>query len=120
MSNGANNTAEITRNVEDALTFPILTKEVDGTGAGADRPRTGVPGRTSLGPLVQDTIRGVLGWRYRTDDVKGFTAALTKSFQLREVEGHVEWEFKPQFYMIQADLGEITGAQASIYTRAKV
>jgi hypothetical protein len=120
MSNGANNTVEITRNVEDALTFPILTKEVNGSSAGADLARTGVPGGTSLGRLVQDSIRGVLGWRYRADDVKGFTAALTKSFQLREVEGHVEWDFKPQFYMIQADLGEITGAQASIYTRAKV
>ena len=120
MSNGANNTAEITRNVEDALTFPILTKEVDGLGGGADLTRTGIPGGTSLGRLAQDTIRGVLGWRYRADDVKGFTAALTKSFQLREVEGHVEWDFKPQFYMVQADLGEITGAQASIYTRAKV
>ena len=120
MSNGANIT-EITRNVEDALTFPILTKEVDGNGGGgADLTRTGVSGGTSLGRLARDTIRGVLGWRYRTDDVKGFTAALTKSFQLREVEGHVEWDFKPQSYMIQADLGEITGAQASIYKRAQV
>jgi hypothetical protein len=38
---------------------------------------------------------------------------------LNEVEGHVEWEWKPQNYMVQADLGEVTGAQASIYTRAK-
>ena len=31
----------------------------------------------------------------------------------------MEWELKPQNYMVQADLGEVTGAQASIYARAK-
>jgi hypothetical protein len=112
-------TNEITEQVEDALTYPILTQQVDG-----QQPSTGTQGVSitpsgSIDSVAQSTIRRVLGWRYRANDTKGFTAALTKSFALKEVEGHVEWELKPQNYMVQADLGEVTGAQASIYTRAK-
>ena len=70
--------------------------------------------------LAQDAVRRVLGWRYRSDDPKGFLAELNKSFALTEIEGHLEWEFQPNSYQVQADLGEITGAQASIYARAKV
>jgi len=112
-------TNEITEQVEDALTYPILTQQVDG-----QQPSTGTQGVSitpsgSIDSVAQSTIRRVLGWRYRANDTKGFTAALTKSFALKEVVGHVEWELKPQNYMVQADLGEVTGAQASIYTRAK-
>src|SRR6202011_6104735 len=74
----------------------------------------------SLQGVAQNTIRQLLGWRYRSDDTKGFLAALGKTFSLKQVEGHIEWDVKPQNYMVQADLGEITGAQASIYARAKV
>ena len=120
MSNGTD-ISQITRSVEDAVTFPILTKEVDGYAAGAgDLSWTGAPGGSSIGRLARETIRGVLGWRYRSNDYKGFVAALSKTFQLKEVEGHTEWDFKPQHHMIKADLGEVTGAQASIYERAKV
>src|SRR5713101_7902658 len=109
----------ITTAVEDAVTYPILTSDIT-TRPPSDR--TGLPGPgggPSLGRMAQDTLRQVLGWRYRTDDPKGFTAALTKAFLLKQVGDHTEWELKPQNYMVQADLGEITGAQASIYARAK-
>src|ERR1700704_551056 len=80
--------------VEDAVTFPILTRE---TTPGFDRNgQAGSSGGASLGRVAQDTIRQVLGWRYRTDDPKGFAAALGKAFALKDVGGHTEWEFKPQ------------------------
>jgi hypothetical protein len=108
----------ITEQVEDALTYPILTQQVDLEPSTASQA-VSVSGGASLDSIAQNTIRRVLGWRYRVGDTKGFTAALTKTFTLKEVEGHVEWEWKPQNYMVQADLGEVTGAQASIYSRAK-
>jgi IPT/TIG domain-containing protein len=109
----------ITEQVEDALTYPILTQPVD-TQPSTDSQAVSISGGASLDSIAQSTIRRVLGWRYRAADTKGFTAALTKTFTLKEVEGHLEWEWKPQNYMVQADLGEVTGAQASIYSRAKV
>jgi hypothetical protein len=109
----------ITEQVEDALTYPILTQQVDSQPS-ADTQVVPGSGGASIDSIAQSTNRRVLGWRYRAGDTKGFTAALTKTFALKEVEGHVEWEWKPQNYMVQADLGEVTGAQASIYSRAKV
>jgi hypothetical protein len=109
----------ITQQVEDAITYPILTRAVDDQ-IPTESPSVSSTGTGSLQNVAQNTIRRVLGWRYRANDIKGFTAALTKTFSLKEVEGHVEWEWKPQNYMVQADLGEVTGAQASIYSRAKV
>ena len=110
-----------TANVEDAVTYPILTRET--TGYDSSGPSTSTAsgaGGGSLGKLAQQTIREVLGWRFRAGDTKGFLAALNKAFALKEIEGHVEWDWKSQSYMLQADLGEITGAQASIHKQASV
>ena len=63
-------------------------------------------------------MRDVLGWR-PSGDVAGFQAALTGAFQLRQVEGHTEWSWQQRGYAVQADMGALTGAQASIYARAK-
>ena len=49
----------------------------------------------------------------------GFQAALTGAFQLREVEGHTQWAWQQRGYAVQADMGALTGAQASIYARAR-
>ena len=112
---------EIVGLAEDAVTFPILTKEVSGSprsgrnGDGSDSSSGGSLTRTARG-----AIRDLLGWRYRADDPKGFIAALNKAIDLKEVEGHVEWTVKTQPFTVQADLGEVTGAQASIYQRARV
>jgi Quinohemoprotein amine dehydrogenase, alpha subunit domain III len=111
---------KITGAVEDAVTYPILTREVTlpppSDGTSGSRPAGG----SSLDSVAQNTIRQLLGWRYRADDTKGFLAALDKTFLLKEVQGHIEWDVQAQNYMVQADLGEVTGAQASIYARAKV
>jgi len=110
---------QITSAVEDAVTYPILTKEINGYGSrDLDSSRSGFGGN-SVGLMARETIRSVLGWRYRANDHKGFLAAVTKSFQLTEVEGHVEWNYQSQPFAIQ-DLGEVTGAQASIYARSRV
>jgi Carboxypeptidase regulatory-like domain len=99
--------------------FPFLTEEIDVGGGGAPaRP----PGGTgSVGQIVEREIREVLGWRPRTSDPKSFLAALEQAFTVTEVAGHTEAKWNPRSYSveIQADLGAITGAQASLYTRAK-
>src|ERR1700722_12188427 len=117
--NGKADFREITGAVEDAVTYPILTRDVTSPpsdGTGASKPGGGA----SLDSIATSSIRQLLGWRFRTDDTAGFLAALSKTFLLKEVEGHVEWDVQPQNYMVQADPGEVTGAQASIYARAKV
>jgi hypothetical protein len=114
-----NSILPITRSVEDAVTYPILTQETSppsSRGSGNGAAGGGAPSPTRV---TQDLLRQILGWRYRADDTKGFLAALTKAFTLTEVEGHTQWNFVPQNYMMQADMGEITGAQAALYARAK-
>ena len=107
-----------TATVEDAVTYPILTRETSGYESRGASTQTATG--TATGKLAQQTIREVLGWRVRPGDTKGFMAALNKAFVLKEVEGHTEWDWKPQSYMLQADLGEITGAQASVHKQATV
>jgi hypothetical protein len=111
---------KITGVVEDAVTYPILTKEVNGyRSGGRDGQSAGAPASGSLTRSAQGAIRDLLGWRYRANDPKGFVAALSKAVDLKEVEGHVEWTWKIRPFMVQADMGAVTGAQASIYKRAK-
>jgi hypothetical protein len=70
------------------------------------------------GPQVRAAIRDVLGVRSRVQDPKAFTDALTAAFRLVRFEGHVESEYVPRGYAVQADLGAVTGGQASLYRRA--
>jgi hypothetical protein len=56
-----------------------------------------------------------------SNDVKGFLGALAQSFALAQSEGRVEATWTPRSYAEALDLsGGITGAQASLYTRARV
>jgi hypothetical protein len=112
--------ADLTSVLEDAVTFPILTKEVGSGGASRNGDGTAGSGASSLTRTAQGAIRDLLGWRYRTDDPKGFLAALNKAVELKEVDGHTEFKWTARPFMVQADLGEVTGAQASIYERARV
>jgi hypothetical protein len=103
----------------DLSAYPLLTEEISTTGAPA--PAAGGYGGTAgagYGQAVDQVIRDVLGWR-PSGDVTGFQAALNGAFQLREVEGHTEWTWQQRGYAVQADMGALTGAQASIYARAK-
>lgn len=100
--------------------YPVLTEEITTTGVPA--PLAGGSGGggpgAGYGQTVEQVMRDVLGWR-PSGDVAGFQAALSGTFQLREVEGHTEWTWQQRGYAVQADMGALTGAQASIYARAK-
>lgn len=96
--------------------YPILTEEVGGAQAPSG---TGATAPSGLGQAATNAIRDVLGWRPKAGDAKGFVAALNGSFTTYEVEGHTEVRWTPRGYAVQADLGAVTGAQASLYARAR-
>lgn len=104
--------------LEDIQSFPILTKEISFPAP----PSPGAPsaaGAAPLGQIVENALREVLGWRPKTSDPKGFLAALTQAFTCTEVAGYTKCTWTPRSYAVQADIGALTGAQASIYKRAK-
>lgn len=114
----------ITRDVEHAVAYPILTEEVGFPPSPVAAPAGGGPqlpaGGVSLGQVAAKAVTDVLGWRVNASDPKGFVGALTASFTLTEVEGHTEAMWVPRTYAVQTDLGGgIIGAQASLYSRAK-
>ena len=99
--------------VEVDQAFPLMTTD------GVSRA-TGSSGLTGdQGPAVSAAIRDVLGWRPRVQDPKAFTAALSASFALSTFEDHVVAKYVPRGVAVQADLGGVTGGQASLYLRAK-
>jgi hypothetical protein len=124
---GSPSGAAMTKDVEDATAYPILTEEVgyppspiSRSGPGGGRPSGGGTGQ-GLGQVAAQAVSDVLGWKPNAADPKGFVGALTQSFTLTDVEGHIESSWNPRTYTVQTDLaGGITGAQASLYTRAKV
>jgi hypothetical protein len=114
------NLSGIRHTVDNLSAYPVLTQETGGSG-GPPVGGNGGSGTRSLGAIVENTLRDVLGWRPKKDDSKGFVAALTQSFVGQEVEGRTEYTYTPRTYavQVQADMGAVTGAQASIYARAK-
>jgi len=129
--NGAESQAEAnarrtTQAVEDSVAYPMMTENVGtppgssyGSGSGFGGGITG-SGSLQLAQVATQTITNVLGWKPKDDDAKGFVGALTQSFSLKDVEGHVEATWTPRTYAVQTDLaGGITGAQASLYMRAQ-
>jgi Carboxypeptidase regulatory-like domain len=118
-STGGTGTTSQPSSLQDLNDFPFLTEEVDLSGGLGPAPPAGAVG--AVGQAVERTMREVLGWRPRASDPKGFQAALVRAFTATEVAGHTEYSWNPRSYAveIQADLGAVTGAQASLYTRAK-
>jgi len=103
------------------IPYPILTEGAMGAQGGW--PSSAPPASADLGQQVQGALREVLNWRSSGygGDAKGFVNALNQSFSLRQIEGHTEFTWTPRSYAaVQSGLGALTGAQASIYTRAKV
>lgn len=101
--------------------YPLLTTSIGGG------PSSGGNGIVSGddGPLAQIAARAVsqaLGWKFKSGDTKGFTNALKQRFDLREMEGHIEWTYKPGNYLLASDLSAdkpITGAQASLLAQMR-
>jgi hypothetical protein len=112
----------IARVAEDTFAFPQLSEEVGFAPSPLARP-AGAPsggGTASLGQTVTQAVSDVLGWKIKPDDSKGFVGALNASFTCNDVDGHTECKWTPRTYAVQTDLsGGITGAQASIYSRAQ-
>lgn len=118
----AANATGAARAVEDVASYPVLTEEIGyppsplarAPGLPAPTPSAGQIGQTAV-----KAISDVLGWQLKADP-KGFLGALNASFSLEDVEGHTEATWTPRTYAVQTDLsGGITGAQASVYARAK-
>ncbi|MFC5265428.1 hypothetical protein ACFPJ1_25240 [Kribbella qitaiheensis] len=99
--------------VEVDQAFPLMTTD------GVSRASTSTGTTGDQGPAVSAAIRDVLGWRPRVQDPKAFTAALSASFELSTFEDHVIAKYVPRGVAVQADLGGVTGGQASLYLRAK-
>ncbi len=109
--------------VSDLQSFPVLTQDFSpGALPSASSPASPgqIGGSSPLGMAADKAIREVLSWRTKGDDPKGFLGALNQAFDLKDVEGHTEFTWTPRSYTVQTDMGAVTGAQASIYTRAKV
>jgi len=121
---GGDPVARTAKNVEDAVSYPVLTEEIGYRPSPVGIPTVGAGGISgtgaSIGQVALKAVSDVLGWKASSTDPKGFVGALTQSFTLTEVEGHVESTWTPRTYTVQTDLGGgITGAQASLYMRAK-
>jgi hypothetical protein len=117
---GFANLSGIRDSVENISTYPMLTQE-SGYGGLPSSAATITPGTVPLGQIVETTLRDVLGWRPKVNDPKAFVAALTQSFTCKEMAGRSVCTYTPRTFavQVQAGLGAITGAQASLYTRAK-
>jgi len=105
------------------IPYPLLTEGAM-TIQGGWPSSSSAPSTADLGQTVQNALREVLNWRPSDaygGGAKGFVAALNQSFTIRQIEGHTEFTWTPRSYAaVQTGLGALTGAQASIYTRAKV
>lgn len=102
-------------------TIPVV--DVDQAFPSMVETRTGSsPTSTTIDqrPAVRTAIRDVLGVRSRREDPKAFVDALTAAFRLVRVEGHTESVHVPRGYAVQADLGAVSGGQASLYRRATI
>ncbi len=122
LAGAINNMAGAVAGAVNAPVFPLLTEQVNYSSSSPAFPSGGgsSPGGSALGQMANQAIASVLGWKLNDNDPKAFVGALTQSFTLTEVEGHVVSTWVPRSYAVQTDLsGGITGAQASIYTRAK-
>lgn len=116
---------EVASAVSNAPSYPVLTQEV---GYGSPAPASSTAPAASgsgalglnLGAVAAKAISDVLGWKAKSDDPKAFVGALNASFTCTDVEGHTVCTWTPRTYAIATDLaGGITGAQASIYSRAQ-
>jgi hypothetical protein len=121
---GATNGQEqLTDVISDIAAYMPTSQEVGGpvarsygtNGAGGD-----------LQQIVDTQLAAVLGGRVKLDatskpDAASFVENLTRAFPATEVDGTPQYRHVPRMYAVQTELGgAITGAQASLYRRAKV
>jgi len=82
---------------------------------------TPATGGSDLQGIVENALGNILGHTQRTDNPKTLVNTLTQTFTARQVDGRTVYDWNPQTASVHAsDLGGgITGAQASLYHRAK-
>lgn len=75
----------------------------------------------SLQQIVDGALGDLLGRNLKPKDGQALRSSLTQSFTAKQENGHTEYVFTPRtFTTTQTDLGgTLTGAQASLYHRAK-
>jgi len=119
----------IRQGVEDIGAYPLLTSEMPPTGGyrygGGSGGGGGIidaaGGAGTLSRVVDGALRGVLGRSPRVADTRSFANALRQSFNVAVVEGRTEVRYEARSFAGQADLGGgVTGAQASLYSRAAI
>ena len=119
------NARRSTQAFEDSVAYPVMTENVGNPpsssyGSASSGGAAAGSGNLQLSQVATQTITNILGWKPKDGDAKGFVGALTQSFSLQDVGGHVESTWTPRTYAVQTDLaGGITGAQASLYMRAQ-
>jgi hypothetical protein len=105
---------------DNIASYPVLTSGM-GVTAPALPAAPAAPGEVSLQRVVEGALRHVLGRTPRVHDPRSFIAALNQSFQIVEVEGRTEVKWTQRRYAGLTELGGgVSGAQASLYTRARV
>lgn len=109
----------LTESAIDITAYPLWTREASyPTTTGAGFPTSA--GTNALSQIVEGALRDVLGWKPSAQKPDAFISALNQAFTSNDVEGHTEWTWTPKSYAVQTDMGAVTGAQASLYNRAKV
>ncbi len=107
--------------VGDIASYMPTMQSADWPGGGGGGMTMGRSGAAPLGQLVSSALTEVLGRKLKTDDPKAFIASLDRSFTPVEVNSRTEYKWTPRTYAVMTELGGgLSGAQASIYHRAKV
>lgn len=116
----------VSDSVDTITSYPLLTRETwNGGSGGSDASVASGSSGAAIGGTVANAMKQVLGWRPGGAEsgavrAKSFVAALTRSFDCTELEGRTVCTWMPRSYAVQTDLGAVTGAQASLYSRARV
>ena len=116
---GIREEAEPTPLVQTVVDVLPTTDQVVGYGrASAIAPTENRSG--SLQQTINNAFSRVLGHTF-TGDVMTFRNSLDRSFTAQELNGRTNYIWQPRTYSTQTELGgALTGAQASLYHRAKV
>lgn len=96
------------------LNVPVVVTEQIGAAA--------APSTTDAGPasaVIERQLRNILGYTPKPGDTQGLVRALEKSFTPREEGGFTRWYYTPRGTAIPIEAAEITGAQGSLFLRAK-